>query len=160
MKALVANASIINFHFTTPQVCLVVNVASECGYTESNYKSLVQLQQDYGGGGEEFTVLAFPSNQFGGQEPGTNKQIISFARGTYGADFPIFSKTNVTGDRDSMCEAYRYLTDETGSFPSWNFCKYLVDRRGGVAQYFAVADDFSEMRASIEYLLKRPVDEL
>jgi glutathione peroxidase len=133
-----------------------VNVASECGYTDSHYKALVQLQQDYQGQG--FTVLAFPSNQFGEQEPGTNQQIIEFAKENYGADFPIFAKTNVTGDQ--MCAAYQYLTEDTGSFPSWNFCKYLVDQNGEVVQFFSQKDGFGTIRSSIEYLLRKQSDEL
>lgn len=133
-----------------------MNVASECGYTDSNYKALVQLQQDYQGKG--FTVLAFPSNQFSQQEPGTNQKIIDFARDSYGANFPIFSKTNVTGNL--MCDVYQYLTRNTGSFPSWNFCKYLVDRRGEVVQFFSQKDEFSAIKASVEYLLRKKLDEL
>ena len=134
----------------------MVNVASECGYTDINYKALVQLHQDYRERG--FTVLAFPSNQFGQQEPGTNQQILSFARDRYGAVFPIFAKTNVTSD--AMCPVYQYLTETTGSFPSWNFCKYLVDRTGKVLQFFSEKDDFSGIRTSIEYLLRKTSDEL
>lgn len=137
-------------------MALVVNVASECGYTDSNYKALVQLQQDYQGMG--FTVLAFPSNQFGEQEPGSNRQISNFSKEIYGANFPIFSKTNVTGN--STCDAYHYLAQNTGSIPTWNFCKYLVDQQGEVVQYFSQKDDFDQIRTSIEYLLRKYSNEL
>ena len=139
-----------------PQVSLIVNVASECGYTDSNYKALVQLQQEYREKG--FVVLAFPSNQFGNQEPGSNQKIAEFAKVNYGAEFPIFAKTNVTGDQ--MCDVYQYLTEDTGSFPEWNFCKYLVDHNGEVVQFFTQKKDFSAIRTSIEYLLRKQSDEL
>lgn len=133
-----------------------MNVASECGYTDPNYKALVQLQRDYQGKG--FTVLAFPSNQFGQQEPGTNRQISTFARDTYGANFPIFAKINVTGDL--VCDAYQYLTKSTGSVPTWNFCKYLVDQSGEVVQFFSQKKEITEIRTSIEYLLRKHSHEL
>ena len=123
-------------------------MASQCGYTDLNYKELVQLQMDYEEKG--FTVLAFPCNQFGEQEPGTNQQILSFAS-DYGVTFPIFSKVDVVGE--SMCEAYKHLTEELGNAPSWNFCKYLVDSNGEVVQFFSAKDDFSGIRTSIDYLL-------
>ncbi|POI21678.1 hypothetical protein CIB84_014574, partial [Bambusicola thoracicus] len=77
-------------------VSLVVNVASECGFTDSHYKALQQLQKDLGP--YHFNVLAFPCNQFGQQEPDTNKEIESFARKTYGASFPMFSKVANSSD--------------------------------------------------------------
>ena len=136
---------------------MVVNVASECGYTDLNYKELVRLQNDYQHRG--FTVLAFPSNQFGQQEPGTNQQIITLATESYAANFPIFGKIDVMGN--TTCPVYEYLVGKTGSMPTWNFCKYLVDRRGEVVQYFSQANSFDEIRTSIEYLLgKSYSDEL
>lgn len=131
------------------QVSLVVNVASECGYTDLNYKELVDLQQDYQDKG--FTVLAFPSNQFGQQEPGTNQQILSFASNNYGVNFPIFSKVEAIGD--TVCEVYRHLSETLGSAPTWNFCKYLVDRNGEVVQFFSVKDTFDSIRTSLDYIL-------
>ena len=133
------------------QVSLVVNVASECGYTEHNYNELVKLQSDYEA--RDFTVLAFPCNQFGEQEPGTLDDIVKFAKGTYGANFPIFPKIDVHGKEIS--EVYEYLFKSTGSEPSWNFCKYLVDRSGEVVQFFSEKDSFSSVRQSVEYLLNK-----
>ncbi|KAJ7405372.1 Glutathione peroxidase 7 [Willisornis vidua] len=86
-------------------VSLVVNVASECGYTDSHYKALQQLQRDLGP--YHFNVLAFPCNQFGQQEPDSNREIESFARKTYGASFPMFSKITVSGA--GAIPAYKYL---------------------------------------------------
>lgn len=136
---------------TVCQVSLVVNVASECGYTDLNYRELVQLQTDYQDKG--LTVLAFPCNQFGQQEPGTSQQVLRLATQTYGANFPIFGKVDVTGD--SACAAYKYLAGNMGSVPSWNFCKYLVDQKGKVVQFFPVTSKFDEIRTSIDYLLRK-----
>lgn len=131
-------------------------MASECGYTDLNYKELVKLQQDYQDKG--FTVLAFPSNQFGQQEPGTNQQILSFASNNYDVNFPIFSKVVVVGD--SVCEVYGHLSRTLGSVPTWNFCKYLVGRNGEVVQFFKVTDTFDSIRTSLDYLLRERSDEL
>ncbi|XP_029474214.1 LOW QUALITY PROTEIN: glutathione peroxidase 7 [Rhinatrema bivittatum] len=89
-------------------VSLVVNVASECGFTDSHYKSLQQLQRDLGP--YHFNVLAFPCNQFGQQEPGSNREIESFARKNFGVSFPMFSKVAVTGFGANA--AFKYLIGE------------------------------------------------
>ncbi|XP_072722688.1 glutathione peroxidase 7 isoform X2 [Mycteria americana] len=103
-------------------VSLVVNVASECGYTDSHYKALQQLQRDLGP--YHFNVLAFPCNQFGQQEPDTNKEIESFARKTYGASFPMFSKIAVSGA--GAIPAFKYLIADM-SHETWqNFVSLLV----------------------------------
>ncbi|XP_045655480.1 glutathione peroxidase 7 isoform X3 [Ursus americanus] len=86
-------------------VSLVVNVASECGFTDQHYRALQQLQRDLGP--HHFNVLAFPCNQFGQQEPDTNKEIESFARRTYSVSFPMFSKVAVTGA--GAHPAFKYL---------------------------------------------------
>ena len=131
-------------------------MASDCGYTDANYKHLVQLQRDYQAKG--FTVLAFPCNQFGDQEPASNQKIQDFASEVYGTNFPIFGKTNVTGEQ--TCEVYNYLRGNMGSVPTWNFSKYLVDRAGAVVQFFSVKESFSDIRTSVEYLLGKHSDEL
>ena len=142
------------YHFlfcTWLQVTLVVNVASECGYTHLNYKELVKLQAAYSP--DVFTVLAFPCNQFGQQEPGDEEEIVQFAKDQYGVTFPLFSKVDVQGD--SACAVYRYLIGASGVTPSWNFCKYLVDQRGHVVQFFSEKDRFTSISQSVEYLLHR-----
>lgn len=126
-----------------------MNVATECGYTHHNYRELVKLQEKYRHRG--FTVLAFPSNQFGKQEPGTNAEILRFAIEHYGVGFPVFSKVDVYGE--NACEVYQYLMGVTKSVPSWNFCKYLVNRDGQVVQYFSVTDSFDGIEQSVEYLV-------
>uniref|UniRef100_A0A8B9S6P4 Glutathione peroxidase n=1 Tax=Apteryx owenii TaxID=8824 RepID=A0A8B9S6P4_APTOW len=101
------NSSVGWCNLTLYTVSLVVNVASECGYTDSHYKALQQLQRDLGP--YHFNVLAFPCNQFGQQEPDSNKEIESFARKTYGASFPMFSKTAVSGA--GAIPAFKYLIE-------------------------------------------------
>ncbi len=126
-----------------------MNVASECGYTESNYRELVQLQSDYQG--KPFTVLGFPSNDFGGQEPGSDEDILNFTSEKYQVNFPLFSKVNVIGDEAS--DLYKYLFSETYAAPQWNFCKYLVDGTGNVLQFFSQEDPFTSVRETLNYLL-------
>nr|XP_020643802.1 glutathione peroxidase 7 [Pogona vitticeps] len=111
-------------------VSLVVNVASECGYTDSHYKALQKLQRELGS--HHFNVLAFPCNQFGQQEPNSNKEIESFARKMYGVTFPMFSKIAVKGTGANP--AFKYLIESTGEEPTWNFWKYLVDPKGKVVK--------------------------
>jgi glutathione peroxidase len=95
------------------------------------------LQEQFGPQG--FTVLAFPCNQFGQQEPGTDAEVLAFARSTYDVNFPMFSKVDVNGD--SACDLYAFLTTQRPQ-PSgeadiaWNFTKFLVDRGGHVAERF------------------------
>ena len=91
------------------QVSLVVNVASECGFTDQHYRALQQLQRDLGP--HHFNVLAFPCNQFGQQEPDSNKEIENFARRTYSVSFPMFSKIAVTGT--GAHPAFKFLTGES-----------------------------------------------
>ena len=136
------------------QVLLIVNVASECGYTTTNYKELVLLQEDYES--KDFTVLAFPCNQFGEQEPGSDAEIAKFATQEFDINFLLFSKVSVYGENTT--ELYDYLYETTGNKPSWNFCKYLVDQNGEVVQFFTVKDSFSVIRHSIEYLVNKHAD--
>jgi len=117
-----------------------------------NYRELVRLQAKYGSRG--FTVLAFPCNQFGQQEPGSEQDIVRFVREAYGVTFPLFSKVDVRGEQ--TCAVYRYLTNVSGRTPSWNFCKYLVDRDGQVMQYFSERDTFQSISQSVEKLISKP----
>ncbi|MBC8423022.1 glutathione peroxidase [bacterium] len=113
------------------QVALVVNVASKCGFTPQ-YEGLMELQRAYSARG--FTVLAFPSNDFLGQEPGTSAEIRAFCDAEYGVAFPLFAKTKVKGaGRDPV---YRFLTGSGLEEPTWNFTKYLVSREGRVLYRF------------------------
>lgn len=131
------------------QVALVVNVASECGLTPQ-YEGLETLQEELGSRG--FTVLGFPSNDFGGQEPGTPDEIREFCSTTYGVSFPLFEKRHVKGEE--MDSIYRFLTRNLDE-PSWNFTKYLVDHEGRVVGRFGPKTEPGDagLREEIEKLL-------
>nr|XP_023405358.1 glutathione peroxidase 7 [Loxodonta africana] len=138
------------FFFAT-QVSLVVNVASECGFTDQHYRALQQLQRDLGP--HHFNVLAFPCNQFGQQEPDSNKEIESFARRTYSVSFPMFSKVAVTGT--GAHPAFKYLTETSGKEPTWNFWKYLVAPDGKVAGAWDPTVSVEEIRPQINALVRK-----
>jgi glutathione peroxidase len=107
------------------KVLLIVNTASYCGYTPQ-YEGLEALYRKYRERG--LVVLGFPSNDFGAQEPGSNKQVAEFCRTTYGVEFPMFEKTSVA--RLETQPLYAELAAKTGRVPHWNFHKYVVDRSG------------------------------
>jgi glutathione peroxidase len=114
------------------KVVLVVNTASKCGNTPQ-YDGLEKLYSQYGEQG--LVVLGFPSNDFLGQEPGTEEQIEEFCRLTYGVQFPMFEKTTVKGD--DAHPFYNALAAESGTFPTWNFHKYLIGRDGQLISQFS-----------------------
>ena len=114
------------------QVLLIVNTASKCGNTPQ-YEGLEKLYSQYGEQG--LVVLGFPSNDFMGQEPGTEEQIQEFCRLTYGVDFPMFEKTSVK-ERDAH-PFYIALADSAGTYPTWNFHKYLIGRDGEMISEFS-----------------------
>lgn len=115
---------------------LVVNTASECGYTPQ-YEQLQELYENYGG--EDFVVIGFPSNDFGGQEPGSNEEIKVFCEKNYGVSFPMMAKTPVKGE--GQHPVYQWLTSKemngvADAEVSWNFNKFLIDEQGKwVAHY-------------------------
>ena len=113
------------------QVVLVVNTASQCGFTPQ-YKGLQQLHDDFGGRG--FSVLGFPCDQFGGQEPGSDDEISGFCEKNFGVTFPLFSKVDVNGD--DAHPLYQWLRSEKGGLLGrkirWNFTKFLVNKHGRV----------------------------
>jgi glutathione peroxidase len=113
------------------KVVLVVNTASKCAYTPQ-YDGLEKLYDRYRDRG--LVVAGFPSNDFAGQEPGTEKQIQDFCRLTYAVEFPMFEKVGVKGP--SADPFYRHLAKVTGEQPRWNFHKYLIDRDGRVVASF------------------------
>ena len=117
------------------QVLLIVNTASRCGFTRQ-YADLVQLQTDFEG--KPFTVLGFPANNFGNQEPGSNEEIAQFCEDRFGVNFPMFARTSVRGD--DISPLFAYLTsaenpDFTGNI-RWNFEKILVGPDGKVLRRF------------------------
>ena len=138
------------------KVVLIVNVASQCGYTPQ-YSALEAIYEKYKDQG--FVILSFPANNFGAQEPGTNEEIKTFCSRKYNVTFPMYSKISVKGS--DQAPLYAYLTKETGPEISgdikWNFTKFLVDRSGNVVQRFepAVTPDSKEMVGAIEKQLKQ-----
>ena len=136
------------------KVLLIVNTASKCGFTPQ-YDALEKLHAKYGDRG--FAVLGFPSNDFMGQEPGTEAEIKEFCTLTYGVKFPMFEKVKVT-EKDANPFYAGLAVASEGRYPSWNFYKYLVDRNGNVVADFAskVKPDDKEVVARIEALLGTP----
>ena len=135
------------------KVLLIVNVASECGFTPQ-YAGLEKLYQTYKNQG--FEVLGFPSNQFGKQEPLSDKKIKFFCQGTYDVHFNMFSKIDVNGEKADPL--YKYLKKEQGGFLGmdsikWNFTKFLIDSEGNVVDRFAPSTKPASIKESIEKLI-------
>jgi len=133
------------------KVLLVVNTASECGFTPQ-YAGLESLYEAYKGRG--VVVLGFPSNDFGGQEPGTPEQIRTFCDTKYHVTFPMFAKVKTKGEGRSP--VYQFLEAGHGA-PKWNFHKYVVGKDGLVSAEFgsSVKPDSAELKAAIESALAR-----
>jgi glutathione peroxidase len=133
------------------QVSLVVNTASECGLTPQ-LAGLQDLQEEFGPRG--LVVLGFPSNEFGGQEPGTAAEIQTFCSENYGVTFPLFAKVR-TKAGEGQSPVYAYLGGATGTLPGWNFGKYLVSRDGRVLGFFdsRVSPADGQLRGAIEQAL-------
>jgi glutathione peroxidase len=138
------------------KVVLMVNVASQCGYTPQ-YTALEALYEKYKDQG--FVIVGFPANNFGAQEPGTNAEIKTFCSRKYSVTFPLYSKVSVKGGDQTAL--YRYLTKEANPAVAgdikWNFTKFLVDRSGNVVERFepAVTPDSKEVVSAVEKLLKQ-----
>jgi len=138
------------------QVILVVNVASKCGYTPQ-YEGLQKIFNRYKA--KKFTVLGFPSNDFGQQEPGTSGEIAKFCKLNYGVTFPLFEKNPVSGSKKQP--VYEFLLSslsekkDKGGEVSWNFEKFLIDRKGQVVDRFKsnVAPEDPGLTKRIEELL-------
>ena len=113
------------------KVVMVVNTASKCGYTPQ-YEGLEALYRKYRERG--LVILGFPTNDFGGQEPGSEKQIQDFCRLTYGVEFPMFAKSHARQVKADPI--YKTLGTLAGEFPQWNFHKYIVDRKGNLVGSF------------------------
>jgi glutathione peroxidase len=134
----------------TGKVVIVVNTASYCGYT-GQYEALEALYERYRERG--LAVIGFPSNDFGRQEPGSNRQIAEFCRSTYGIRYPMFGKTSVVQPRANPL--FDDLADRTGARPKWNFHKYLIDRKGEFVKSFgsSVEPESKPFVTEIERLL-------
>ncbi|WP_229203464.1 glutathione peroxidase [Dyadobacter jejuensis] len=115
---------------------VILNVASKCGYTKQ-YADWEEFNKNHG---DKVVVLGFPSNNFGGQEPGSAEEIATFCSKTYGVTFPMFEKVEVVGD--NQAPLYKWLsTKELNGWndksPSWNFCKYVINEKGELTNFFA-----------------------
>ena len=125
----------IDFSIYKGKKVLIVNTASECGYTPQ-YNELEYLHETHG---DKITILGFPANNFGGQEPGTNSDIGAFCRKNFGVTFQLFEKIDVKEN-----ELYKWLSDEkqngwNNEAPTWNFCKYLINEKGELIRYYSSA---------------------
>jgi len=129
MKINALDGTPVDFSRYKGKTLLIVNTASECGYTRQ-YADLQEVHKQFG---QKITVLGFPANNFGGQEPGTNAQIASFCEKNYGVTFQMFEKISVKGS--DQHPLYAWLREKSGKEPSWNFCKYLVTPDGTVKFY-------------------------
>ncbi|RZM32844.1 MAG: glutathione peroxidase [Sphingomonas sp.] len=148
-----ADGSAASLEFHRGKVLLIVNTASKCGFTPQ-YDGLEALHRDYADRG--FEVLAFPCNQFGGQEPGDAAEIANFCTLTYDVTFPVFAKVDVNGTgADPLFE--RLKSDAPGVLGSkaikWNFTKFLVGRDGEVVDRYAPTTKPEDIRKDIEKLL-------
>ena len=136
------------------QALLIVNIASACGFTPQ-YEALEQLYKSYSTRG--FSVLAFPCNQFGAQEPGDARTIANFCSQNYKVTFPLFAKIDVNGDQAHPL--YNYLKNEKPGFLGskaikWNFTKFIVDRYGKVVTRYGPTTKPQALTSEIENLLK------
>lgn len=122
----------VNFADYKGKKVLLVNTASECGYTPQ-YAELQQLHEAHG---NEVVVLGFPANNFGGQEPGSNEEIASFCQKNYGVTFPMFEKISVAGEDKHPLFVWLQQNAPNNEEPSWNFSKYLVDEDGNVVAFY------------------------
>ena len=130
------NGKIINFSKFKGKKLLIVNVASKCGYT-SQYKDLQELHRKYN---DKITILAFPSTNFGFQEPGSNDQIEEFCDSNFGIVFQLFEKSDVRGKNSN--DVYKWLSSiESNGWndksPRWNFFKYLIDENGNLSSIYS-----------------------
>jgi len=124
------DGKMIDFSQYKGKTLLIVNTASKCGYTPQ-YADLQKLHEQYG---SKVTILGFPANNFGSQEPGTNEEIKGFCTKNYGVTFQMFEKISVKGS--DQHPLYAWLKEKTGEEPTWNFCKYLV-KPDGTVKFFS-----------------------
>lgn len=129
------DGEMIDFSKYKGKKVLIVNTASECGYTPQ-YAELEELNKKYG---DKLVILGFPANKFGGQEPGSNKDIASFCQKNYGVTFQLFEKVDV--EEKNACDLYKWLSTKelngwNSQAPKWNFNKYLIDENGQLVKYF------------------------
>ena len=151
----------VDFSAFKGKVLLIVNVASECGFTDSHYKDLQRIS-DILGHDDHFEVLGFPCNQFGGQEPGDEAQIDEFVRTNYDAIFPMFSKVNVIGE--DAHPLWKYIVEVSKVKPEWNFYKYLFSHEGKILGVYpsrvSVNDAFNDIQKAVKAAQKASKEKL
>lgn len=130
------NGQEVDFSQFKGKKLLLVNVASKCGYTKQ-YEDLQKLHQEHG---DEVTIIGFPANNFGSQEPGTNEEIKEFCSSKFGVTFMMMDKISVKGD--DKAPLYKWLSDKdlngwNDKEPTWNFCKYFINEKGELVKFFA-----------------------
>ena len=135
LKAITNSGKEISFEKFRGQKVLIVNLASRCGYTPQ-YAELEKLHKQ----SNNITIIGFPSNDFGAQEPGSDEEIAEFCKVNYGVTFQLFKKANVTGNNKQP--VYSWLTDEdkngwNNKVPQWNFYKYIVDENGNLSKMYS-----------------------
>ncbi|HUZ59592.1 MAG TPA: glutathione peroxidase [Hanamia sp.] len=135
LHAILNNNEEISFEKYKNKKVLIVNLASQCGFTPQ-YAELESLHQKNSG----IFILGFPANDFGAQEPGSDEEIAEFCKSNYGISFPIFKKNEVKGNTKQ--DVYRWLTDKNKNGwnelePQWNFYKYLIDENGNLSKVFS-----------------------
>lgn len=138
LQAQANNGKTVSFGQYRGKHILVVNLASNCGYT-GQYEELEKLHQLYP---NKIQVLGFPSNDFGGQEPGSDEEIEQFCKVNYGVTFPLFKKDHVSGEQQQPVYAWLSKADQNGwndKAPDWNFCKYLLNEEGQLLHFFSPA---------------------
>ncbi|KAF9223749.1 glutathione peroxidase [Gyrodon lividus] len=153
LKADLPNGKTYDFDQLKGKVVLIVNVASECGFTPQ-YKGLQALYDKYKE--QEFIILGFPCNQFGGQEPGDDATIASFCERNHGVTFPLMKKSDVNGDNTNS--VYKWLKNEKAGILGltrikWNFEKFLIDQEGKVVNRWASTTTPQAIDAAVENLL-------
>uniref|UniRef100_A0A0B7AXW9 Glutathione peroxidase n=1 Tax=Arion vulgaris TaxID=1028688 RepID=A0A0B7AXW9_9EUPU len=135
------------------KICIIVNVACKCGFTNKNYKQLQAFHEKYADKG--LAILAFPSNEFAGQEPESNENIKKFVQDSFGVKFDLFSKIEVNGK--NAHPLYNYLKNEQkgtlGNFIKWNFSKFLINREGKPVNRYAPSTDPNSFEKDIEKLM-------
>lgn len=154
LSAVLADGTIKNFRDYKDKVVLVVNTASRCGFTPQ-YKDLQEIYSRYKERGLE--ILAFPCNQFAGQEPGNANEIANFCEVNYGISFPLFAKINVNGADTHPVYAYlKKAAPGLGGSEAikWNFTKFLIDREGNVIHRFAPITSPKALIGELERLLE------
>lgn len=139
LQAILNNGETFNFNSLKGKKVLIVNTASDCGFTKQ-YEGLQELHENYKG---SLQIIGFPSNEFGQQEKGSDEAIEKFCKINFGVCFPLVKKSKVTKGADQH-KVYKWLTEDDKNgwnyvAPSWNFCKYLVNEKGDLTHFFDAA---------------------